>query len=82
MSIKIKFNLKAFEDIRRSEPVREEIEKHIDNIYVQLPDGYGEAVEQGHSRLRGAIWTEDYDAIVDNATNHTLLQLLSREAGR
>lgn len=78
---KVKFiwNMPGFEDVRRADEVVDRIQEEVDRIMSVtggITRGYDGEVSQGPSRPVGRVWTYDFDAIRDNARNHTLLRAL------
>lgn len=74
--MKIKWNLSAFEEIRRLPGVDDRLDQEVTRILNGAGDGYDGGVEPGKTRSRGYVVTTNYKAIKDNAENHTLLRLL------
>lgn len=78
MAVKIKWNRPAFQEIRRSAPVTAELNKLVDDVLGRLSTpGYAGGVERGKSRSRGYVVTYDFEAILDNAENHSLIRAAS-----
>lgn len=74
---RIRFRFAAFEEIRRSPEVECVLQREVDSIAGRVgPGGYAHGVSSGRSRSRGYVVTTDYEAIRDNAKNHTLLRAL------
>ncbi|MFE3051601.1 hypothetical protein [Nocardia sp. NPDC059239] len=83
--IRVKFNFDAFEQIRRAPGVSADLKDRADAIAKEArersgEDGYTAEASRGHSRDRAAVITTTWQAIRDNADNHTLLK--SMDAGR
>ena len=77
--MKIRFNVRSFEDIRRSPAVEARLQSEVDKVTSRLagaPGNYASGVEAGRSRSRGFVVTTDGDSIRDNANHHTLLRAL------
>lgn len=74
--MKYKPKRRAFNEILHSQPVEELINEVVENIMHQLPEGYAGGTEQARTRVRGYIYTHDFEAIYDNYKNHTLLKAL------
>ena len=81
MTVKIKWSLPAFEQIRRDPALGPALEGAADRIAAACGPGYeSSGVERGKTRSRAAVFTETAEAMADNATNNTLIANLS--AGR
>lgn len=74
--MRIRWNIRAFEELRRSPGVEARLQQEVDRVLGQLPDGYEGGVESGATRSRGYVVTGDGDAARDNAENHSLLRAL------
>lgn len=74
---KVRWNLKAFQQIRRLPTVDDMLQDVVDDITGQLPDGYEGGVTSGRTRSRGSVVTADMDAILDNHEHQSLLRALS-----
>jgi len=83
---KFEWNLKGFEEIRRNEAAQDRIQEEIDRILDAVGGyGYDGEVSQGVGRgtlgrAIGRVWTTNFDAILDNSRNHTLLRALAGDA--
>lgn len=76
---KIKWNLGAFQQIRRLETVDAMLRDVVSGIEAEVNDveGYKSAVTRGRTRNRGAVWTAEAEAIADNEENQSLLRALA-----
>ena len=72
----IRWNVSAFEEIRRSPAVNARLQQEVSRILGQVGEGYAGGVEAGATRSRGYVVTTTGEAIRDNAENHTLLRAL------
>lgn len=71
----IRWNVRAFEALRRSPKVEAALEEHVQRILSRVgTDGYEGGVESGATRSRGYVVTTSAVAIADEAANHTLLR--------
>lgn len=74
---KIRWNLPAFEEIRRlpgvGVVVGHEVERVLDRVGR---DNYAGGVEPGRTRTRGYVVTMNLDGIIDNSRNHSLLRAI------
>jgi len=74
---KIRFNLRAFEEIRRLPGVERELADFVrQGLDRAGHDKYDGGVEPGRSRSRGYIVTKNVDGIIDHRRNHTLLRII------
>ena len=74
---RIKWNVKAFEEIRRTSEVESALGEAVAQILGNVgTDGYAGGVESGASRSRGYVVTTTGDAIRAEAEDHTLLRAL------
>lgn len=71
---KYKWRLAGFQEIRRSAETRKMLQDAVDDVVQGLPDGYEAEVTSGRSRLRGTVVTTDYEAMLDNEENDSLLR--------
>lgn len=73
---RIKWNVKAFEEIRRMSTVEAALQSEVSSILSRVGEGYDGGVEPGATRSRGYVVTTTGEAIRDNAENHTLLRAI------
>ncbi|MFC9966335.1 hypothetical protein ACFVH4_19070 [Nocardia ignorata] len=80
---RLDINFAALYDIRRSDGVVTEIEKRADQVLAACGGesaGYKRGSTQGakrpQGRWRASVVTTNHEAVVDNATNHTLLRAI------
>lgn len=74
---KIKWNLKAFEAIRRLPGVENELQSEVDRILAEVgTDGYDGGVGDGRSRSRGYVVTTTAKAVRAEHKSHKLLRAL------
>lgn len=78
----IKWNVKAFEQLRNSPGVRADLERRVAAIAGQLPEGYESGVEQGKTRLRGYVVTADSEAMRHEATSNAMVRALGAGRGQ
>ena len=72
--MKIKYNIKAFEEIRRLPAVAAEVDSRAAPNAHACGDGYESSPYEGRSRHRASVITSNYKAARDNAKNNTLLR--------
>lgn len=87
MAKKIKFvwNVEGFEELRRNDAAVARIQEEIDRILAAVNEnasGYEGDVVQAPGRgtlgrAIGHVWTTDFESILDNSRNHTLLRALA-----
>lgn len=80
MATKIKWNVKAFRELRLEPGVIADLEKRAEAVAAAAGDGYEASAMAGKNRGRASVITANYAAIRDNARNQTLLRSL--DAGR
>lgn len=59
MAVKVKFNFKAFEEIRRDPRVLADLDQRADRVAAAAGPGFESGSGQGRSRARGSVWTTD-----------------------
>ena len=79
MALRIKYNLKAFSEIRTTP----EAEAYLDEMAHAYAESCGDGYEvltpqKGRRRARRVVATTTRDAVEDNSTNQTLLRNLPR----
>jgi hypothetical protein len=80
MGVTIKWNLDAFEEIRRAPSVKADLAGRAARIAAAAGDGYESSSAEGASRSRASVVTTTYAAIRDNAKHNTLIRAV--DAGR
>lgn len=81
-----KWNMQAFEQIRRSPEAVRMLEAKVDAAATEAGSGYVGSVVQGKprgtlGRAIGTVYTNTARAARDNAKNHTLMRVFSRLGG-
>lgn len=79
--MKIKWNLKAFEQVRRMPEVESLLEDIVTDIQLDAGEGYFSDVTRGRTRSRGSVIAGEIEAILDNNEHNTLLRLLADKRG-
>lgn len=75
----IKWNIKAFTELRTLPAMGSALGNSAQAIQAGCGPGYtAVGPEPGGDRLRAAVFTETAEAMVDNATNNTLLSNIDR----
>lgn len=77
---RIKWNVKAFRELRLDPGVMDDLERRADAIADAAGPGYEASTFEGRNRGRASVITGDWKARIDNARNQTLLRNL--DAGR
>lgn len=73
---RIRWNVSAFEQIRRLPTVEDRLQAEVSKVLSQVGDGYEGGVEAGRTRSRGYVVTASEDARRDNSENQSLLRSL------
>ena len=76
MRPQIKWNIKAFQQLRRSAGVKNRLKSEAESIARSAGSGYVVNTGEGKTRSRASVITGDYDSIRDNSKNNTLLRAL------
>ncbi len=75
--MRLRYNLGAFEQIRRDPALDPLLESAASRIAQACGDGYAYDVGEGRTRSRAGVYTRTAEAMADNAANNTLLRNLS-----
>lgn len=78
MARNIKWKIRAFQEIRRLPKVDAMLQDVVDEIMDGLPEGYIGTVSAGRTRSRGSVVTAEWEAIMDNEANNSLLRELAK----
>lgn len=78
MAARIRWNIPAFEQIRRDPTLAEELFEHAKAIEQRAGSDKGYLAVRGHGRTRdrAAVLTSNLESMKDNADNNTLLRSL------
>lgn len=70
----IRWNISAFEDIRKMPGIEARIRAEVERVmgYASSSAGYRGGTEDGGDRVRGYVYTHEFEAMLDNARNDTL----------
>lgn len=75
----IKWNLKAFAEIRTSPEVNDMLQGVLNDIIDEVGDDlYNDEVSEGGKRSVGRVWTAGTHAERSNAKHNTLIKALSK----
>ena len=74
MSLKIELNSAGIQALLKSQEIMETLQEQADSIRAQLGDQYQTSQHTGKTRANVSIYTEDPDALRDNAKNNTMLK--------
>lgn len=77
MTMKIKWNIKGFKELRTSLPVQKTLDKAGDDIAGSASGNYVVKTEAGKNRARTAVITADIETIRSNSKSSDLLRALS-----
>lgn len=83
MAVKFKWDPAGFEAIRRSPQAVALLESKVSEAAAAAGPGYVGSVVQGVGRgtlgrAIGTVYTEDFEAILDNARHNTLMRVFDR----
>lgn len=78
--MRIKWNIKGFEELRRSPGVAADIDARAARVAAAAGKGYVASPYEGKSRHRASVFTQTPRAMVDSKRNNTLLRAI--DAGR
>lgn len=73
---RIKWHNPAFRELRLTPEALEVVEQHADEVAAKAGSGYEASAVYGRNRARASVITANFDAILDNARNNTLLRAL------
>lgn len=73
---RIKWRNAGFKELRLSPEALELVEGHADDVASKAGSGYESSAVYGQNRARASVITADFEAILDNARNNTLLRAL------
>lgn len=79
--MRIKWNIKAFEQLRRSAGVKDRLKKEADAVASASGKGYIVQTGEGQTRSRAAVIAGTAGAARDNSKNNTLLKNLMNRGG-
>ena len=74
--MRIKWDIRGFEAIRRSPEVQDLVSDLSDTILARLPRGYAASGRQGKSRYREIIFADTSSAFRDQLRNNSLQKVL------
>ena len=80
MATRIKWNVKAFRELRLESGVIADLEDRAERVAAAAGDGYEASAMAGKNRGRASVVTGDYAAMRDNAKHQTLLRSLDAGA--
>lgn len=79
-TIKVTLNSEGVRDLLRSDGVRKDLRARADRIAAAAGPGHIADDETGRNRARAAVITATAEAMLSEATNHTLTRAI--DAGR
>lgn len=74
--MQVKWDIRGFEEIRRSEEVMKLVGDLSDDILARLPRGYTSSGRQGKSRYREIIFADSSYAFRDQLRHNSLQKVL------
>lgn len=74
MSLKIELDSAGIQALLKSQEIMETLQEQADSIRAQLGDQYQTSQRVGKTRANVSVYTEDPDALRDNAQNNTMLK--------
>ncbi len=75
--MRLKWNRKQFENIRRAPGVQAVVDAEAEAIATACGRGYITSSVQGKTRYRTIVFPESYKAYRDNQKNNTLVKVLA-----
>ena len=72
--LKIELDSAGIQALLKSQEIVDVLQSQADNIRAQLGNQYQTSQHVGKTRANVSVYTEDPDAIQDNAANNTMLQ--------
>lgn len=79
-NVRIVLNRRGVRELLRSREIQADLERRAQRIAAAAGPGHEVTVEQGRNRARAAVRTDTIDAMISEATDHTLTRAL--DAGR
>ena len=76
MSVRIKWNIRAFHKLRRDPGVKKKLKDEADDLARAAGSGYVAEDGPGRTRHRASVSTGDAESRRDNSENNTLLRKL------
>lgn len=74
--LKIELDSAGIQALLKSQEIVETLQEQADNIRAQLGDQYQTSQHIGKTRANVSVYTEDPDALQDNAKNNTMLKAM------
>lgn len=74
--LKIELDRAGIRALLKSQEIVDVLQSQADNIRAQLGDQYQTSQHIGKNRANVSVYTEDPDALQDNATNNTMLKAM------
>lgn len=74
---RIKWNIKGFQELRKSVGVQKRLDKEGDGIAASATGEYVVKTDVGRNRARTAVITADAETIRENSKNSALLRALN-----
>lgn len=74
--LKIELDSAGIQALLKSQEIVDVLQSQADNIRAQLGNQYQTSQHVGKTRANVSVYTEDPDAIQDNAANNTMLKAM------
>lgn len=74
--LEIQLDSAGIQTLLKSQEIVDVLQSQADNIRAQLGDQYQTSQHIGKTRANVSVYTEDPDALQDNATNNTMLKAM------
>lgn len=74
--LEIELDSAGIQALLKSPEIVDVLQEQADNIRAQLGDQYQTSQHIGKTRANVSVYTEDPDALQDNATNNTMLKAM------
>ena len=75
--LKIELDSAGIQTLLKFQEIVETLQEQADNIRAQLGDQYQTSQHIGKTRANVSVYTEDPDALQDNAKNNTMLKAMA-----
>lgn len=75
-NLKIELDSAGIQALLKSQEIVDVLQSQADNIRAQLGDQYQTSQHIGKTRANVSVYTDDPDALQDNATNNTMLKAM------
>lgn len=80
-TVKVKWNLKAFKELRKTAEAKALLQDIVDGVLHEVGDLYKGEVSDGTNRAVGRVWTAGTHAERSNAKHNTLVKAIGNAGG-